>query len=268
MDGSAILYAGLGAGLGSLIGSLISHKLSNKSLKSVITVLPMIIGLQSTLALYKNMKLPRIFPMDDASMHSENPGLKVLKDNNPEEYKALISILDEPTRKGKVEQTDLDAFRLKLTGLIEEKRGIAPAGILRRQNELTAEQFKVLRRKAPEICTAQANGRPFPVLTELLGEDYRRKEQAVIGEMFSVQPNNVVRDIEAGERVYSEIIAKSVKALSIQTVDPKGDNIEIVKAQHQLICQLFEESSLAVNKLDDESVANVAAYISSESLKK
>lgn len=267
MDGSAILYAGLGAGLGGLLGGLISLRVKNPSIKSVIGVLPIIIGWQGAVGLYKNMILPRIFSMDTASLYSENPGLRVLKEHNPEEYKALLQILDKPTRNGKLEQEDLDVFRQKFTSLIEEKRGVAPAVTLRKQNEISAEQFKILRLKSPEICTAQVNGRPFPVLTEILGEDYQRKEQAILGEMFAVEANAVDRDIQAGGHIYSEIITSKVKSLGITTVDPEGDDTESVNAQHRLICQLLEQSNLAVNALSDEEVENVSAYISNEALK-
>lgn len=208
MDGSAILYAGLGAGLGSLLGWLVASRISNKAFKSWVTVLPVIIGWQGTVALYKNMKLPRIFPMDQSTMDAENPGLKALKESSPNEYEELIKILDEPTRKGKVDQKHLDEFRSKLTYLVEEKRGHAPPELLRKQNALAVEQFRILRVKAPEICTAQANGRPFPVLTDILGEDYGSKEQKLMAQIFYVQPSTYQTDAKLGGQTYSEIITK------------------------------------------------------------
>ena len=266
MDGSAIIYAGLGAGLGSLLGALIASRISNKNLKSWITVLPMIIGWQGTVALYKNMKLPRIIPMQESEIDTQNPGLKALKDSSPGEYKDLIKILDEPTRKGNLDQEHLNEFRVKLTYLIEEKRGIAPPELLRQQNALAVEQFRTLRVKAPEICTAQANGRPFPVLTDILGEEYQLKEQKIMARLFNVKSSNQKGNSELGKKAYSTIITANVGELGLKTLDPKNADSDILKSEHQMVCKVFEKSMSDVNLLDDDGVRNVAAFISSESL--
>lgn len=267
MDGSAILYAGLGAGLGSLIGGLIASRFSNTNLKSFITILPMIIGWQGTVALYKNMKLPRVFPMEHVSVDAENPGLSTLKENSPEDYRKLIKLLDEPSRKGKLEQKHLDEFRSKFSYLLEEKRSLAPPELLRKTNALAAELFRILRVKSPEICTAQANGRSFPVLTDIAGKEYALKEQKLLAQIFNVRTSSNPANAKLGEKIYSEILKKNVIDLGIKTLDPAGDDVERVKSEHRLVCKLFESSMLAVNLLDDDSVRNVAAFTASETLK-
>jgi len=268
VDGSAILYAGLGAGLGGLIGGLLAKYIGSKNLKPFINVLPIIIGWQGTVALYKNMKLPRIFPMDEKSLDAENPAFKALKENDSSEYKKLVKILDEPTRKGNLDQTHLNEFRSQFTYLIEEKRAVAPPELLRKHNALTSESFRILRVKNPEICTAQANGRAFAILTDILGENYGLKEQKLMAQLFSVK--TIARDanVDLGEQFYTEILMKNVKDLGIKTLDPKDGEVDMVYSEHQLVCQLFEKSMSAVNLLDDDGVLNVAAYISNQTLNK
>jgi hypothetical protein len=260
VDWSSIIYAAIGGGAGGALGAFFVRFVSNKTIKSIITVILVILGYNFTTGLYKNMKLPRIIPLDISDITSEVPAFEILRKNSPTEFETYISSIDRIVRKRKLTEDDLAGLRRQIYDIVESKRLYAPPAVLREQNRISARQFEILYAKSPEICTAQANGRPFPILTNIVGKEFAAEEQKVMEKLFAVKSGGVVGDKEIGETLYGDILRAEITNLSILTLDPAPEDID----GHKKICKLFENAMNKVNDLDDESIRNVAAYIASD----
>jgi hypothetical protein len=259
MDFSAIIYAAMGGGIGGLLGTLLAGKVKNVTLKSVVQIVPIVLALPLMSSLYKNMYLPRLFPIDDRELLETMPAFAAMKDNDPEVYKNMLSTMDPLIRKNDLTAEGLTPLRQQLYAYIFKKAAVAPTSLLKLQNEISAQQFEELKVIDPTVCTAQAHGRPFRNLDGLLSDEITAKEQEYMAGIIANKENHSLGDKAVGEKVYNQIIAEQVLELGITDGDPKPED----KASNEKMCQLLANLTVKVNELEDEKIRAVAAFISS-----
>jgi len=259
MDWSSIIYAALGGGIGGGLGALISQKLKNTTLKTIVQVLPVVIALPLMSGLYKNMYLPRLFPIDDSELLETMPAFAAMKENDPEVYGRILSTMDPLIRKNDLTADGLTPLREQLYVYIFEKAAVAPTALLRLQNEISTEQFEELKVIDPTVCTAQAHGRPFRNLNGILSDEITIKEQKYMAGVIFNKVKHSIGNKEVGEEIYNQIIVEQVQALGITDGDPKPED----KVANEKMCQLLANLTMKVNELEDEKIRSVAAFVSS-----
>ncbi len=265
MDFSAIIYAALGGGIGgamgSFIGKLFKKEGANNALVGVVAVIMIVTGYQGTIALYKNMKLPRIFPLDTKEMVKGLPALEYIQEQNPAAFKELIYPVDRAVRRNEITQKTLNEFRSTFFALLEQKKKSASIEVRKTEYEVAIELYESLKVKAPEVCTQKLHGRPYPNLTEFVSESYVKKEQQAIAKYFSETAHDNQKspvDIKAGETLVNKLNAEIITNLSLVDLDPAEDDIEA----NMKICDYHIHINAEFLKLNDVDFQNVIAFSS------
>ena len=260
MDWSSIIYAGLGGAIGSAIASTISLKITNKNIKSALIIVLLLIGSRSFVALYKNEVFPRIVPMDISTLEIESPGLDSLRANHPEKFKNLMSYFDGPSRRNNITENDIAAYRNHLINLIENFKTRAPSEFSRDAMKLAVIQFEILEAKSPEICTAQIQGKSYPLMGPILGEEYIAQENALLESLFNLTEAELKYPPEPslGEGIYMNAFLDASTAIGIAPED-------IAKStDHKKNCQLLAKITKNGLVLDDEDLRLFTAYQATE----
>jgi len=281
MDFSAIIYAGLGGGVGGLIAASITALIERRqsaqedtnknndaakgALRGGLAALFVVGGFTTTSALYKNMTLPRIVPMDVAEMIEDLPYLRYIEEQDPVAFEKLIYPIDKISRSGKNTQESVTEFRAQLQKIVSEKQATASAETLRVQNEVASELFDTLKLKAPQVCTQKFYGRPFQLLNEILDDDYSKRENAAMGLYFTnpPRPETYTPDLVRGEELFNEIFLRLVEELEIEDLDPPIDDDPTTLVQHIKICNIQSKLNHASNALSDDDFLHVVSYIAS-----
>jgi len=210
VDWSSVFYSAIGGGGGAALGALAAATVvkilgknpADKDDKTVsgirggLAAVGAVLGYSSMTGLYKNMTLPRIFPMDMSSLYEELPFLVELEKQDPESFNRLVQTADS-FRGGTPSQKHLDTFRAEYMFIIDEKSKTASIGILREMNAVAEMQFELLEQSDPRICTMISNGLSYPTLDKILGKEYAEKEKAVLLRLFAEPPrsSDVVVDV-------------------------------------------------------------------------
>ena len=277
MDWSAIIYAAIGGGGGSLLGTALGlgiQKMIGKPAKAVTegkTKSGAVAGLGGGLAvvgmlmlpaLYKNMTLPRLIPIDQNEIFEAAPIYGVIKEQSPEDFGRLLLPIDRADRNGEITQGVLDEMRVVLFRLIAEKRANASAKTLRAMEKVTQSQALVLKEKKPSICTLMINGESYPSTVDYVGEAEVKLEQDVMEQLFTNPPRDVdfVADIKRGESLTSSIASAAVQETGVDNLRPEITETGENENAHRKICDFLILYSSKKTELNDEELLDAIAY--------
>lgn len=280
MDWSAIIYAGIGGGGGSLLGTVLGLGLQKMTGKSVNTETEgrtksgvvaglggglAVAGMVMVPALYKNMTLPRLVPIDHSEIFEGSPIYEVIREQSPDDYERLLLPIDRAARKGEVAQADLDEMRVILFQLINEKRMRASGATLREFEKVSQSQALVYKVTNPTICTLMINGEPYPSVVDYLGEREVELEQDVMKQLFINAPRDetFVADLDRGKVLFDSIITEAIVETGVTNVRPEINVTTENNAEHQKVCDLTVSFSSKKSKLSDEDLMHVMTYESS-----
>ena len=272
MDISSIIYAalggGLGAGLGSLIGYVLGRSQKSKSiLVSGFAAGLAVLGFTVSGALYKNMTLPRIIPMDANELDASVSYLKYIRKENPQAYAEMIRPIDKAVRNNTTSQEMFDEFRATLTRVLTEKKREASAETLRGEFDVAIELYVLLKEDAPIVCTQKLHGRPFQDMSELLSDDYTEKEQRALSAFFTSPPRdrNFNVDLKQGETLFNSLLQDSLTSLEILDADPSVSVSSVENlALHKKICDFHIKFNSDLMALDDTSLINTTQFIATQ----
>jgi len=278
MDISSIFYSAIGGGGGAVFGMLLFSLFQKMRGKDVASKDGVSAGFKGGLvgglavagglfisSMYKNMTLPRIVPMDDTEIAQSLPVMAFINAENPEAYKKILFPVDRAVRNGGVNQADLDEMRAVLFQLIEEKTEVASGKTLKSAENSSLLQLKILREKAPRICTLMFNGEPFPAIDGFLTEAEIKVEQDVMVKFFTAEPRrpDFVPSLERGKVVLDEALLTPLEDMGILDIRPDVSEVAGNEAEHRKICDLaiaFSKNKLA---MDDDDIMNLTAYLDS-----
>jgi len=289
MDFTAIIYAAIGGGAGAGLGHALAGMFSKSKSKTETDEIKAgeanfsevkksrsgigsglagglaVAGMLGLPALYKNMTLPRIVPLDETEFLESEPIYKLIKEQSPEDYKRFLGPLDRATRNGNVTQKDLDEIRVVLFEQIKEKTALANAEVLRDLNNVSVLQSEIYNEKEPSICTLIFNGEPYPDVSDILTEDVAEKERVAMVSLFTEAPRDstIVVDLERGEQLLTEIAANIITELGISNVRPEITNTAENRVEHQKICEFNALFIQKQHALLDQDLYNVQAYLNS-----
>lgn len=279
MDISAIIYAVIGGGGGAAFGVLLftvfqkmrgedpNGKTSPASgVRGGLVGGLAVAGGLGVGALYDNMTLPRIIPMDDRALIAEVPIYGVIKKENPEAYKQLIFPIDKAVRQGgETSQKNLNETRAIMFKLLDEKIQQASGDTLRIQERITKTQYQTYRDKDPKICTLLVNDEPFPNVVDYFSASERELEQEAMVAIFTNPPRDpgFIADIEEGESIFQDIFLTKMAEMEIETLRPKISETVENRLEHEKICELMIAYSTDRVKLNDDELMNLDAYLHS-----
>jgi len=277
LDLTAIIYAAIGGGVGGLLARLCvslflkstgdsdPEKTAKKGagLGGGLAGGLVVAGALILPALYKNMVLPRIIPLDETEFLEGDPIYKVIKEQSPEDYKRMIVPLDRASRNGNATQEDLDNIRVVLFELMAEKMIAANANILRDVNDVSILQAEIYKEKQPSICTLTFNGEPYPDVSDILNEDVSKLEQGVMMKLFTEPPrdSNFVPDLERGEKLITNIAIELAEQTGLNNIRPPIIDTLENRLEHQKVCEFSILFSKKQNQLSDEDLFSVKAYL-------
>ena len=282
MDLSLIVYSALGAGGGAGLGAALFklvQKLRDKTtaydkddklgngMRGGLAAGLAVLGLNIIPAQYKNMTLPRIFPLDHSEIAEDLPILDIINENSPEDYKRIVRLIDRAARNNKVGQTELNNIRAVLNDLISEKMSTASADVLRELENLSIAQLKVYKAKKPHICTLLFHGDPYPAVDEFFNEQEIKAEQDIMVKLFVDPPRNpdFERDLGQGEKIFNHLIAQSVEETGLENARPEiSDALENNadnKLLHQNICDFSILFATKKIELADNDLMHVYDYL-------
>lgn len=267
MDISLIIYSALGAGVGGALGALLSQAFQGSKTdedgksnrRTILGSILAVVGLFSAQALYKNMVLPRLVPMEMADSGLNMPMYQAMKKYEPDAYKELMEPLDRLNRSGDYSPEALVETRTKLEEIIQTKRKNASGAQLRQETELARDMYELLNDKAPIVCVQKMYGRPFAALTGVLPEEFTQKEQQVMASYFSLpsRPDNIVEDAERGTELFQNIVAESVSDLAVTDLDPS----ETDEAGQKKICALLVLVHEKMLNFDEQTTIDIYASL-------
>ncbi len=265
MDYSAIIYAALGGGIGGGIASfmvrLSKTEGAKKGVVGGLSVIFVIIGYTVSGLLYKNMKLPRILPLDTTEMVRGLPALEFIQTQNPDVFKQLIYPVDKAMRNKKVTQDTLNEFRKTYSNLLESKKKTASIETLKTEHEVSIKLFQILKDKAPVICTKKLHGRPFKDISGLVTQEYITQEQKVMASFFTAKNRDVklVADKEAGKVLLTEMTQKIITALGITNLDPPPES----EIANKKVCDFHIMLNSEIKELDNKDFIDVYGFMNS-----
>jgi hypothetical protein len=278
MDISAIIYAAIGGGGGAALGVLLFSLFRKIRREDASNQSDMKSGVRGGLvgglavaggivmgALYDNMVLPRIVPLDDSDMIAEMPIFGVIKEQSPGAYSQILVPIDRAVRNGGVQQEDLNETRKVYFSLMEEKMQIASGEALRSLEEISEYQNKVLKEKEPRICTLILNGEPYPAIDQYFSEEDQKAEQTVMVNLFANEPRDpeFVTDLERGKMLAEKALLKPMKTMGITDIRPDPSPDAGNDAAHRKICDLAIAFAKNKQAYSDEDIMNVQAYLTS-----
>lgn len=276
MDFSAIIYAAIGGGGGAAFGVLLFYFFQKMRGEDPNSKTGPASGVRGGLvgglavaggigfgALYDNMVLPRIVPLDDSALIAELPVYGVIKKENPEAYKQLIVPIDKAARNGETNQDSLNQTRAILFDLMDEKIKQASGDTLRTQERITISQYETYKSKNPRICTLLVNDEPFPNVTDYFSEAERKLEQEAMLAIFTNEPRNpgFVADLEKGESIFQKLLLEKMAEMEIETIRPEMSETINNRSEHVKICELMIAYSSDRMKLSDDDLMNLDAYL-------
>lgn len=277
MDISAIIYAAIGGGGGAAFGILlfsVFQKMRGEDLNSktgptsgvrggLVGGLAVAGGL-GVGALYDNMTLPRIIPMDDSALIAEVPIYGVIKKENPDAYRQLIVPIDKAVRQGgETSQENLNETRAIMFKLLDEKIQQASGDTLRIQERITTTQYQTYRDKDPKICTLLVNDEPFPNVMDYFSDSEREQEQEAMMAIFTNPPRDpdFIADLEKGESIFQDILLTNMADMEIETLRPEISEAVDNRLEHEKICELMIAYSAERVKLNDDELMNLDAFL-------
>ena len=261
MDYSMPLYVGIGCGLGVLVGHILKRafRIENEKLSAFFVMIPMVLVWQGTVALYKNMYLPRIVPMDTSELDESVPAMAVIREAWPEKYKDMIRPIDKAVRQGKTSPDTLNEFRSQIVPLIDEKKATIPLAMARREITISIDLFEQMKIKNPVVCTHKLYNRPYGDLSSDLSSEYQEKEGQLMAAILASDPSDDYRDANAvaGETQIQSIFNQVIADLDLTDVDPDENDL----AGHKKICDFHIQANQVILQLGDQEFANVWASI-------
>jgi len=281
MDWSAILYGAIGGGGGAAVGTLAfqfiqklrgesleveQNKNSTSGLRGGLVGGLAVLGMMIMPSLYKNMTLPRVFPINTDQIYAEAPVLEHIKSESPEDYELLIASIDKASRNySNIPQEALNDFRQVYNKLVHEKTLAASPEIIREFDKLAIRQFKTYKQKKPEICTLVMHNQPAPALDKILNSDDILSEQTLMEKLFTAPSRNpkLAPDLNKGKKLNEEISAKIAKGLQLRNLNPKITNDGKNLSEHQKICDLLISLLAEHIKQSDADLINIKNYIKS-----
>lgn len=278
MDISAIIYAAIGGGGGAVFGVLVFSLFRKMRGEDVSRLTGTASGVGGGLigglavaggigmgALYNNMILPRIVPLDDSDMIAETPIFGVIKEQSPEVYAQILFPIDRAVRNGGVKQEDLNEGRKIYFSLIEEKMQIASGEALRSLEEVSEYQNKVLKEKEPRICTLILNGEPYPAIDQYFSKEDQKAEQTVMVNFFTNEPRDpeFVTDLQRGKMLSEKALLEPMKEMGITDIRPDPSPGAGNDVAHRKICDLAIAFAKNKQGYSDEDIMNVQAYLKS-----
>lgn len=281
MDWNLIIYSALGGGLGAIIGSFLSKAFgaskshespkanseeNPKKNRTLLTVIFVIAGLNILPFLYRSGTLPQFIPLNMEALHKELPVLAEIQREDLESYERMIEPLKSSARRGTPNQQELDSFRKVYHEVIAEKSKFASETTLKGMQELSIEQFEILKQKAPRICTLVANNLPYPTLEEYLGKDFAKREQTALMKLFSEKPRDpaFVADLDNGEKIFNDFAVKIIGELLITSLNPDtSPQIENLD-EHEKVCDFSIAYSTLMMSLDTKEFYDVDAFMATQ----
>lgn len=278
MDFSAIIYAAIGAGLGAGLGSLLTSLLfkskeeaaqpagqtkKSSGTRGGLTGGLAVLGMLAVQTLYKNMTLPRIFPMDDSEILDTLPIYQVIKDQSPDDYDRLLGSVDRAVRNGKIDQSTLNDMRVVFYDLTAEKTSNASANVLRFFEGVAQSQYEVYRDKKPEICTLLLNDEPYPDVSSFLTQVEIDQEQDAMVKLFTEPPRDesFSPDLAQGEELIENIFLGLMADIGVKNLRPEILDTPENKLEHERMCDLAIAFSEKKKALNDEELLNVISYL-------
>lgn len=280
MDWNTIIYAAIGGGLGGTLGPYLSRlfggitasktarsgEQTEKRSRGTLTIILIIAGINLFPLLYKQSVLPQIVPLDTFALHKELPILPIIQEQDPESYDRMMVTMKAAIRRGKFNQDELNAFRAEYTKIIQEKSALASPDTLRGILKVNIEQYQILKQKAPEICTKQVNGLPFPSLDKYLDDDFLKKEQDELVKLFTNEPRpaDIKIDLVAGEKLFADWIQDYVLENQLTNSNPVDSPDVDNRADHEKLCDFNIAIQEFTGALSDEDFFNVTGFLNQQ----
>lgn len=254
----------LGGILASIFGLLFNKEDSKRMFTAVIALVLIIICAPIPKSLYKDMKLPRIIPLDTGELIEAVPVLEFIKMQDPVIYKELIYPIDKAARNRKVTQDTLNDFRKTYTSLLEAKKRTASIETLTAEHKLSIEFIEVMKNKTPIVCTQKLHGRPYEDVSGLVTQEYVAQEQQVMASFFTAKSRDtkVVSDIDAGKVIVTEMTRKIIQKLEITSLDPSPED----EIENKKVCDFHIMLNSEMIKLTDKDFIDVYGYRNSLNL--
>lgn len=276
MDISAILYSAIGGGGGAALGSALAFLIlktqgktgeakTSSGVRGGVAAACAAAGVVALSAMYKNMTLPRIIPMDDSEMIAATPIYGVIKEQSPEDYKKILFPADRAVRNGQVKQADLDEMRVTYMKLIGDKMRVASGDSLRQLERNSQSQFEIYRAKNPRICTLLLHGESFPAVEEYFSPAEIKQEQNVMVNLFTADPRmpDFVADLDKGKDLFQGAFLPLMKVMGIEDLRPDPSESAGNEAAHKEICDLAIAFSKDKQALYDDDLMHMTAYLQS-----
>jgi len=272
MDFNAIIYAAIGGGggaaLGVFIATLVGRKASEKTRKSVIvpafTAGLAVLGMNLIPAMYKNMTLPRIIPLNLISGLNNKPDqqrmLVAMKKHEPQYYQKLITVVDKPARNnGSFEEVYNIGAQIG-SEMAKDKMKYADAKIIRRSLIIAQDTYAEFKTKAPRQCVNLFYGRPLTIKEDTKSKKLIRDELSLSTLLIELP-----RTADIGFDAKSAKLTMENLGVQMAEYTTDSDEMDPKKSAsldaHKRMCDIGVFTMSEFIKLEDEKLINVMRYI-------